>query len=150
MLLFRRAGKPPKPSRSSHRFAVPILSDTAQNGSAVGKAARRGHLVKRSSLYPGCISAGNKRRQVQGMGRQRDLRDKLRRELAAYRLFWAKLPAGLGDKHKQLKESCNSPLVYHVRIAQKSCRAATLNPPECIPAPRLQPTSGTRGSGRGF
>lgn len=89
MSLVHRAGKPPKPSFSSHRFAVPILSDTTQNSSAVGKAARRGHLLKWSSLYPKCISVRNKKGQVQGMGRQQDLRDKLRRQLAGYQLFWA-------------------------------------------------------------
>jgi len=88
MLLVRRAGKP-ETSFSPHRFAVPVLSDTTQNGSAVGKAARRGQLVKCISLYPECISVGNKSRQGQGTGREQDLRDKLRRELAARRLFQA-------------------------------------------------------------
>lgn len=44
------------------------------------------------------------------------------------------LPAGLSDKHRQLRESCNSPLLYHALIARKSCHAVTPGTPERTPA----------------
>lgn len=76
--------------------------------------------MKNSSLYPGFILTGHKRGQVVRMGRQQDLRDKLSRELAAHA---GQLPAGSATS----TGSCNSSLLYHAAIAQKSCCAAVLN-----------------------